>query len=106
MTSPDPGGRPPKTWPKIVLRGFKPEHPKVTEERIKARAQALQNLGLAILGLSVLAPIFTEPARVNMVVVVGGALMAGFLFVVSQAILGYLPNPNPAPKEDDHNGHG
>lgn len=90
-------------WPQVIRTGFKPAHPKVTEERIKARANACQTLALTIIGLSILAPAITQPNDSDVWVMIAGALVAGFLLVVSQAILGYLPDPNPAPrpKEED-----
>ncbi len=107
MTSTDPGPPPGEgggaRWPRIIRTSFKPAHPKVTEERIKARANVCQNLALTIIGLSILAPTITQPTKFDGWVVSGGALVAGVLLVASQAILGYLPNPNPPPpKEDEH----
>lgn len=93
-------------FPPFVELAIRPTHAKVTEERIKARAGYFQNLSLAIFGLSVLAPTFSQPSKIKVAVLIGGALLAGLLFVVSQAILGYLPNPNPPapPKEDMQDG--
>lgn len=110
MTSSEPGGSrdggPGLHWPRIIRMAFKPSHPKVTEERIKARANACQTLALTIIGLSILAPAITQPAKIDMWVMIAGALVAGFLLVATQIILGYLPNPNPVPAQEEDKSHG
>lgn len=92
--------------PRFVRLAIYPAHPKVTEERIKARASAFQSIGLAVFGLSILVPLFSGSGGVSLTTQLIGGATTGLLFVVSQAILGYLPDPQPpaTPKEDEQHG--
>lgn len=80
--------------PPFMRRAVHPPSQKVIEERIKARANWAQTVGLAVFGLSVLTPIFNVNVKVPLALWVVGGFASGLLLVVNQVILGYLPDPN------------
>lgn len=79
---------------------FRPDHPKVTEERLKLGANGCQTAALTLAVAVFVTPQLNAAFVVTPAWIISSGIGVMLLIVAAHALLGYIPNPQTPQKED------